>query len=510
MNTIRILLVEDDPGHQYLLTRALCDGHPNVHVTVASCKAEFETAIMREEFDCVLLDFHLDGTRGTELIELQRSLNRDFPAIIISGCDQQDIVVNCIRSGGIDFVHKSDAVTGDYLWNRVNVVLVRQEEKRRKRRRARQRERRLIELAQRDHLTGLANRRALDRLIQGEGRETFDRRGDTSVVMVDIDRFKGFNDRYGHDCGDRAICAVADMIRHLLAKSDTAIRYGGEEFLIIRRGKTLENSVRWAETLRNNIAQTNLSEKGESLHLTVSLGLNTVRSELLDKDTITKADEAMYLAKRRGGNLVCTAEMVGFGEIASHFKTTNPYERRDATLAHMKPHLGPTQHEHLTDHSENVSKTASQIGRQLHLLAEDIERLQFSGLCHDLGKMYIPERILAKPEALSDDERYLISLHAQYGADITRFLCDDPITADYVQHHHNRFDEFADDSSDIVPLGARILNAADALVTMISGRPYQPPRTIDAAMQELMGQRGRQFDPTVIDALVNKPATLLC
>jgi HD-GYP domain-containing protein (c-di-GMP phosphodiesterase class II) len=110
---------------------------------------------------------------------------------------------------------------------------------------------------------------------------------------------------------------------------------------------------------------------------------------------------------------------------------------------------------------------------------------------------------------LSDDEKYFVSLHAKNGADIAKFLCDDDLTADYVQHHHDRFDARSDPTADKVPLGARVLNVADAFATMITGRPYRPPRTIDGAMHELRRQSGLQFDPRVVHAVVDQPALTL-
>ncbi len=510
MQAIRILLVEDDPGHQHLLTRILCDGRPNVQLVTASCKSEFAAAINQNEFDCVLIDFHLSDCQADELIELQRSLNRNFPAIVISGCDEQEIVIQSMRSGSVDFIHKDDAISGEHLWNRIEIVLEKHNQQNRERRRARRREKRLVEMAQRDHLTGLANRRALDHLIKGNGRGTFDRRGETSLVMMDIDHFKQINDRYGHACGDRAICAVANLIRSSLSRPDAGIRYGGEEFLVIRPGKMLENSVRWAEKLRVDIAGISLDENGETVAIKASFGVASVRSKYLGSDTITQADEALYLAKRRGRNQVCTSEMVWFDLIAAGIQSGNPTHRLDTALGQIDSRLGPTQRDHLTDHSERVSQMASQIGERLGMLDEDVERLRFSGLCHDLGKMYIPERILAKPSRLSDDETFLVSRHAMDGAEITKHLCDDAIAAKFVQHHHDRFDETCEETFDDIPLGARILNVADAFVTMTSGRPYQSACSPESALRELKRHRGKQFDPMVVDAVVNESAAVLC
>ncbi len=506
MQQIRILLVEDDPGHRELLKRILCDNRPHVHLTTASCKAEFQAEIINHTFDCVILDFHLSDSHADELIDLQNKLGRKSPAIVISGSDEQDIVVQSMRSGGVDFIHKDNAIEGTNLWDRINIVLNTHRQRTRERRQAIRREKRLLQLANRDHMTGLANRRALEQLIQGNGRGIFDRRGETSLVMIDIDHFKKINDQYGHECGDRTICAVADAIRKHISKSDAAIRYGGEEFLVILPGKTLESAVRWAENLRSDIARLALHHDNATVRLTASLGVVTDRSDHLGCETINRCDEALYLSKRRGRNQVCTAPMIDFDRIAANITVSDPIERLDFALSQMRPLLGPTQNNHLTHHSLEVSRTAYGVGKRLGMHAEQLDRLRYSGLCHDIGKMYIPEKILAKPAQLNDDEMYLIGRHSRDGADITQVLCNDDITADFVRHHHVRFDESNGDSQNAPPLGARILCVADALVTMTSDRPYQPARPFEAAIRELQQQRGRQFDPTVVDAVVEQPA----
>ncbi len=505
---IKILLVEDEPGHRELLRRILCDNRPHVQVATACCKAEFQDAVTSESFDCMILDFHLADCQADHLIEIQNRLSRPAPAIVISGSDEQEVVVQSMRSGGVDFIHKDDAIEGKNLWDRIDIVLDKHRRRNRERRRAIRREKRLVQMANRDHLTGLANRRSLEQLIQGNGRGIFDRRGESSIVMIDIDHFKQINDRYGHDCGDRAIRALADTIRKHTVKTDAAIRYGGEEFLIIQPGKSLESAVRWAEMFRRDIAQISLQYDCSSVQFTASIGVVTDRSESLGCETINRCDEALYLAKRRGRNQVCTAEMVNFDRVASKLGQDSPTKRLDTALDEMRSLLGPTQHNHLTAHSHEVSRIAGRIGKAMQMPPERMNRLHYSGLCHDIGKMYIPERILAKPSRLDDDEQYLMSLHAKDGADITQFLCNDTMTSDFVRHHHDRFDETNGKAGNDVPLGARILCVADALVTMTTGRPYQSARPFESAIKELKSQRGRQFDPAVVDAIVERPTSL--
>jgi len=164
--------------------------------------------------------------------------------------------------------------------------------------------------------------------------------------------------------------------------------------------------------------------------------------------------------------------------------------------------MGATQSNHLTTHAEFVSSMAVRLGAALGLQSEDLQRLRRAGLCHDIGKFLVPERILSKSERLTEDERGLLSRHAPDGADMARLLGADKRTVELVRHHHARFDDSCcAEPVKKVPLGAHILCVADAFVTMTSHRPYKNTRTFADALRELERESGRQFAPAVVDAL---------
>lgn len=180
----------------------------------------------------------------------------------------------------------------------------------------------------------------------------------------------------------------------------------------------------------------------------------------------------------------------------------NPLERLHELLISCGPHLGPTQLEHLTVHSHRVADFAVGLGRALRVSGRDLWRLRVAGLLHDVGKLLIPEDVLAKPAALSDDEWRLVARHAADGVRIAGWLGADRRTRMFVRYHHVSFDRiaaaFADEPAP--PLGASVLAVADAFVAMTTPRPYQAARTLSGAVEELQRERGRQFDPRVVDA----------
>ncbi|MBO0826690.1 MAG: GGDEF domain-containing protein [Streptosporangiales bacterium] len=130
----------------------------------------------------------------------------------------------------------------------------------------------------------------------------------TSVLICDIDHFKQVNDRYGHLNGDLALKAVAQRLQALLRQGDILGRFGGEEFVILLSGIGLVNAKSIAERLRRNVANDPVQLDNASIHLTVSLGVSTSEeSHESLPEMLAAADEAMYLAKRRGRDQVIVA-----------------------------------------------------------------------------------------------------------------------------------------------------------------------------------------------------------
>lgn len=160
-----------------------------------------------------------------------------------------------------------------------------------------------------DFLTGLPNRRAFfhnaERELAGARRHGVP----AVVVVLDIDHFKRLNDEHGHDMGDRALCAVADVLRKRLRTDDLAARHGGEEFLMLLRHCDRDDGLRFAEQLRESIAEAAvLLPDGRALHVTASVGLAASSDHGHDLDRlVNQADQAMYRAKHAGRNRVSLA-----------------------------------------------------------------------------------------------------------------------------------------------------------------------------------------------------------
>lgn len=164
---------------------------------------------------------------------------------------------------------------------------------------------RLEQSAQNDALTGLCNRRELmDRL---EAEAVTAKRYDIALtlIMLDIDHFKGVNDSYGHQAGDDVLQGLAKIMRTSLRISDLPARYGGEEFVIVCPHTDNHGGRQIAERLRRDVEQAPLSTRHGEIHLTISVGVAEFRAQDSVDELISMADQALYRAKQDGRNRVC-------------------------------------------------------------------------------------------------------------------------------------------------------------------------------------------------------------
>ncbi|WP_414830882.1 GGDEF domain-containing protein [Alteromonas sp. H39] len=177
----------------------------------------------------------------------------------------------------------------------------------------------LHEMASTDGLSGLANRRAFDERLEQDTQRTQRDQLPISLILIDIDNFKQFNDTYGHPNGDRCIRHVSDKMAATINRStDFIARFGGEEFAVLLPSHTINQALTVAERLRKAIAQSAMElDDGSEVRVTASFGVATISSHAVydEQALINRADTALYQAKASGRNCV-----------RSHEQTTLPEE----------------------------------------------------------------------------------------------------------------------------------------------------------------------------------------
>jgi diguanylate cyclase (GGDEF)-like protein len=414
--------------------------------------------------------------------------------------------------------------------------------------------RHLSALAAIDFMTGLANHRAFQQTLRSQVALATRYERSLSLMMIDVDRFKEYNDTFGHPAGDDVLRAIGQVLTDTLRASDLPARYGGEEFAVILPETDLKGAARLAERIRGVVDSYPFGSGRVTLSIGVAgLAPNSPSSESL----LREADAALYRAKRQGRNCVAIAEE-HCGDFAVHSEGDRPLDTNlraaksdnepDLLMIHeiladtsslsyslddiLSEPSGPVLAGLLTaldlrdaeteGHSQRVARYAVKLGRALtqvyghnddehektHLSEHELKDLAIGALLHDIGKMQIPDEILRKPGPLNFDEWEVMRRHTVIGA---RIVSDHPLLArglPVVRSHHERWDGqgYPDRlAADTIPLMARIFAVCDTYEAMTTDQPYRRALSYSDARDEIARQSGSQFDPLVVEAFLEVP-----
>lgn len=273
----------------------------------------------------VLTDLYMRPVNGTEVLRAAKERCPHTEVVVITGHASLDRALEALHHHAFDFVEKpfeieklerviQNAITQSQL-SLENLRLIRelQEQNRMLEERIRLATRELAELSVRDELTGLFNYRHMQTTLENEISRSRRYSRPVSLAMLDLDHFKHYNDNHGHQAGNTALRAVADVMLKGIRRADTAARYGGEEFAIIFPETDKEEARKILERIRQDIQGLNLEFEGPQGKriLTVSAGVATCPedTDVLD-EFIVKADDALYAAKARGRDQLVLASPV--------------------------------------------------------------------------------------------------------------------------------------------------------------------------------------------------------
>ncbi len=370
-------------------------------------------------------------------------------------------------------------------------------------------------LATQDFLTEVANRQAvLTRLAEEIERAT--RYGhQLSIAMIDIDHFKRLNDAHGHLAGDLVLHRIAQTLQGGIRKVDIVGRYGGEEFIVILPETDVDSAASIAEKIRRLVgSETVRLSDGTTVGVTLSLGVAGGLGSHLQLDALIRdADAALYSAKSFGRDQVFVFhEVEDDGRVLR--AAIDPAARARA-LEVGRVAMGAAS-DALADvlgtrpgwaggPSTMIAESAVAVGRNLGLPAGEIERIRTASLLHDLGKLAIPDEILAKPSDLDGSEWRVVTEHPKIGQVVLEQAGALRDAATIVLHHHEWFDGRGYPhglTGQQIPIGARIVAVADAYEAMVSGRPYRRAVTHQQALDELRRHAGVQFDPEIVEQFI--------
>jgi diguanylate cyclase (GGDEF)-like protein len=360
----------------------------------------------------------------------------------------------------------------------------------------------LSDAARRDPLTGLLNRRGFQEVFDVELERARRTEQSLSVIVGDLDYFKSVNDEFGHAAGDEALRVVGQALQEGKRSWDAAARVGGEEFAILAPDTDEHGAYILAERIRAAVELS--SGRAGRGGVTASFGIASFPVHGQTAASLLQAsDQALYAAKRLGRNrtVISSAEVPGILARAPRGREEAHVEL--ATLLSLAEALDVRDSGSAT-HCQRVGRYSELIGRELGLPPDSVERLRIAGILHDVGRVGVPDALLAKKGPLDEEEWHWVRSHPEIGARMLE-TTDFGDIGDWILAHHERPDGtgYPDGrAAEEVPLEAAILGVADAYEAMTAERPYRPPLDPEAASDELRRGAGRQFDTRVVDALL--------
>ncbi|MFC1909615.1 diguanylate cyclase [Chloroflexota bacterium] len=354
-----------------------------------------------------------------------------------------------------------------------------------------------------DELTGLFNHRHFHQRLDEE-IERSSRFGDVfSLIMIDLDFFKTYNDIHGHLYGDNILKRIGESIKENSRVIDVPARYGGDELVIILPKTSIDAALRAAERLRT-VVESEIAFKGVTI--TCSIGVATWPTDGFMKEAlIYSADMALYNAKKVGRNRVCVASKLATLDLSAQSRAQENNDMILNTIYALAATVDAKDH-YTYGHSKKVSKYASDIAVELGYSEEKIHTIRTAGLLHDIGKIGISDKIILKNTALNDKEWEMIHTHPTMGVSILKHVDSIRDCLPGVLYHHERLNGTGYPQGlkgENIPLDARILSVADAFDAMTSSRPYRNQVfTNRQAMEELIRCAGTKFDLKIVKAFM--------
>jgi diguanylate cyclase (GGDEF)-like protein/PAS domain S-box-containing protein len=328
-----------------------------------------------------------------------------------------------------------------------------------------------------DSLTGLYNRAYFEEELK---RLDSERQLPLSIIIGDVNGLKLVNDAFGHQEGDLLLCVFARIFEECCRREDLITRWGGDEFAILLPKMNEED----VSALISRIRKRCKEEKGYRVPLSISLGTATrYNANMPIKSLIKEAEDNMYKRK------LIEKKSISSSIIASLEKTLS--EKSFETEKHTK----------------RLGELAIALGAAIDLPEKKLDELALLAPLHDIGKVAIPEKILAKKGKLTESDWKSIKSHPVIGYNIVESSSQLSHLSEGILYHHEWWDGSGYPQGlkgKQIPIVSRIIAIVDAYDVMINGRPYKKPMNIDNVIIELLRCSGSQFDSELVEIFMKR------
>ena len=372
-----------------------------------------------------------------------------------------------------------------------------------------------------DSMTGLYNRRYFEEFIKKEAIRSNRQSQKFTVIGLDLDHLKQINDVYGHNYGDMAIKAIAEVLKNNARSIDIAARMGGEEFNLILPGIDTAGGLVAAERIRKAIEGVELEKIG---HITASLGVATYLEHSDDLDELLElTDLAMYESKRNGRNRVSIAKPAHetswqniaidtFINILTKHKI--PVDDTTSRLLTQKLQEMNINNEKLYQVADALVSTynpvhpdggvkqkvelAALLAKRFELPKDKVDKLKIAILLYDIGNTMLPKELLSKREPLSEQDKDSIKQHPLIA---TREILE-PISSitdiiPIIEKHHENWNGTGYPnhiSGQDIPLESQIILIIDSYFALLEKRPYRDAKSKEDALKIIMGEINNKWN----------------
>ncbi|MDO9535762.1 MAG: diguanylate cyclase [Bacillota bacterium] len=363
---------------------------------------------------------------------------------------------------------------------------------------------RLVSLVNEDSLTGLGNHRYFHEQLNQAVEKAQKEQTALSLVLLDIDFFKLYNETYGHSQGDLFLQEMGNLLKEHAPPNAILARYSGDVFGVILPTTDLQEANSAAYRVNNAVA--NYVFPGEIRQpfekITVSAGVaNYPYHSQNAQELLNAADEALYSSKSTGRNKVRIYHAI----IERLIRTAGDNDRELINSLRTLMTVVNGKDRYTYGHSERVSYYTKNVGKMLGIGSQELRQLEFGAFLHDIGKLEIPHEVLNKNGPLSQSEWEMVKQHPAWGSEILKpiSLLQDAIPM--VLHHHENYDGsgYPDGlKGKKIPLSARILRVVDSFDAITTIRPYRRSLSMEEALKEILRCSGLYYDPLVVDIFV--------
>lgn len=540
-NKIKILLV-DDRKENLVTLKAILEA-PGLEILTATSGNEALGLMLEHELAVVLLDVQMPDMDGFEVAELMRRKEKTkyIPIIFVTAISKdKQYIFKGYETGAVDYLFKPlDPVV---LTSKINTFLElsrNKQELEESKRQIEAKNKRLREISIRDGLTGLYNHLHFKEILLREFELAKRNETELSCFMMDLDYFKDVNDTFGHTFGDFVLESFAALGNRIIRKTDVFARYGGEEFVLLLPHTGLDGARILAEKFRQRAEGHLYQQEGYSRRVTISIGISSYFFHRPQKpaDLISFADKALYRAKSEGRNQVrvyLEEELFETGTL-----NKNPPEMLFSLRERLKKILENTKKnimasfETLIQHPGNntpengnanrdgssdpdvsinrennrrIQETLELMGERLGLSRNLVQTFKRAAMLHDLFKTFLGDKTALKPGPLDRQEQMDIEDYPFMLEELTRTFDIFAQERVILRYHHENYDGSGYPEglkAAEVPIGARLFALVDAFVAMTSNRYYRPVLKPGEVVDELVKQAGNQFDPVLVNHLLD-------